>query len=189
MARARPARQGCPPRTGHAATRLLRDRFVFIQQEGQGKGYTCRNDEHHEVLNRLRQAQQDTEDAGHARTRSGEVREGTHKRARRTTCAPGEKGLEETQVHTEDSGLGDAHECGERRRKRKALDLGVARLEGDGECGPTLGDVCRAGDGQPERHAILSELAEVDGRIHLMDARDHGGSIEQADNGGADAER
>ncbi len=73
------ARAARCPRTGHAATRLLRDRFVFIQQEGQGKGYTCRNDEHHEVLNRLGQAQQDTEDAGNARTGSGEVREGTHK--------------------------------------------------------------------------------------------------------------
>lgn len=108
--------------------------------------------------------------------------------AEAATDAAGDEGLKEAQVHTEDGRLGNAHEGGQCRRKGQALDLGVASLKGDGERGSTLGDAGSAGDGQPVAHAILGELAQVDGGAHLVDTGNDRGSIEQADDEGTDAE-
>lgn len=51
-----------------------------------------------------------------------------------------------------------------------------------------MGDVGSAGDGQPVGHAVLGELAQVDGGVHLVDTGNDRGSIEQADDKGTDAE-
>ena len=102
--------------------------------------------------------------------------------------AAGDEGLKEAQVHTKDGRLGNAHEGGQSRRKRQAFDLGIAGLKGNGERGATLGDVGCAGDGQPVSHAVLGELAQVDGGVHLVDTGDDRGGIEQADDKGTDAE-
>ncbi len=65
--------------------------------------------------------------------------------------------------------------------KRQALNLGIAGLKGNGKRCATLGDVCSAGDGQPVGHAVLGELAQVDGGVHLVDTGNDRGGIEQAD--------
>lgn len=52
----------------------------------------------------------------------------------------------------------------------------------------TLSDVGGASDGQPVGHAVLGELAQVDGGVHLVDTGNDRGGIEQADDKGTDAE-
>lgn len=134
------------------------------------------------------QAQQDTEDTGNARAGSSKRGERADQGTATAADAAGDEGLKETQIHAEDGRLGNAHEGGQSRRKRQALNLGIASLKGNGERSATLGDVGGTGDGQPIGHAILGELAQVDGGVHLVDTGNDRGGIEQADDKGTDAE-
>lgn len=162
--------------------------LVLVQDKRDAKGNQRGDRKHDRVLHGLGQAQQDTEDTGNAgagRSKRGErADQGTATAA----DAAGDEGLKETQVHAEDGRLGNAHKGGQSRRKRQALDLGIAGLKGNGKRGTTLGDIGSAGDGQPVGHAVLGELAQVDGGVHLVDTGNDRGSIEQADDKGTDAE-
>ena len=109
---------------------------------------------------------------------------------RAPTAAPAaaDEGLDEAEVHAEDGGLGDAHEGGEGGGGCEALDLSALGLEGDGEAGTALADVGGASDGQPVGDAVLGELAQVDGGVHLVQAGYDGGGVQATDDGGPDAQ-
>ena len=162
--------------------------LVLVQDKRDAKGNQRGNREHDRVLHGLGQAQQDTEDTGNARAGGSQRGERADQGAATAADAAGDEGLKEAQVHTKDGRLGNTHEGGQSRRKRQALDLGIAGLKGNGERGATLSDVGSAGDGQPVGHAILGELTQVDGGVHLVDTGNDRGGIEQADDKGTDAE-
>lgn len=162
--------------------------LVLVQDKRDGKGNQRGDRKHDRVLHGLGQAQQDTEDTGNARAGGGQRSERADQGTATAADAASDEGLKETQVHTKDGRLGNAHEGGQGRRKRQALDLGIAGLKGNSERGATLGDVGSAGDGQPVSHAVLGELSQVDGGVHLVDTRNDRGGIEQADDKGTDAE-
>lgn len=134
------------------------------------------------------QAQQDTEDTGDARAGSSKRGERADQGTATAANAAGDEGLKEAQVHTKDGRLGNTHEGGQSRRKRQALDLGIAGFKGNGERCATLGDIGSAGNGQPVGHTVLGELAQVDGGVHLVDTGNDRGGIEQTDDKGTDAE-
>ena len=180
----------------HASPRALPTKYlgllsrlglVLVQDKRDGKGHERGNREHDRVLHGLGQAQQDAKDAGNAGAGSRERGERADQGAAAAADAAGDEGLKEAQVHTKDGRLGNTHEGRQGRRKRQALDLGVARLKGNGERGATLGDVGSTGNGQPIGHAVLGELAKIDGGVHLVDTGNDRGSIEQADDEGTDA--
>lgn len=162
--------------------------LVLVQDKRDSKGNQRGDRKHDRVLHGLGQAQQDTEDTRNARAGGGQRSERADQGAATATDAAGDEGLKEAQVHTKDGRLGNAHEGGQGRRKRQTLDLGIAGLKGNGERGTTLGDVGSAGDGQPIGHTVLSELAQIDGGVHLVDTGNDRGGIEQADDKGTDAE-
>lgn len=143
--------------------------LVLVQDKRDGKGNQRGDRKHDRVLHGLGQAQQDTEDTRNACAGGGQRSECADQGTATAADAAGDEGLKEAQVHTKDGRLGNAHEGGQGRRKRQALDLGIAGLKGNGERGATLGDVGGTGDGQPVGHAVLGELAQVDGGVHLVD--------------------
>ena len=61
-------------------------------------------------------------------------------------------------------------------------------LERNGQAGTALGDAGGAGDGQPVGDAVLGEHGDVDGGVHLVQAGDNGGRVDQADDDVANAE-
>lgn len=61
-------------------------------------------------------------------------------------------------------------------------------LERNGQAGTALGDVGGAGDGQPVGDAVPGEHGDVDGGVHLVQAGDNGGRVDQADDDVANAE-
>ena len=162
--------------------------LVLVQDKRDGKGNQRGDRKHNRVLHGLGQAQQDTEDTGNARAGGGQRSERADQGTATAADAAGDEGLKEAQVHTKDGRLGNAHEGGQGRRKRQALDLGIASLKGNGERGATLGDVGSTGDGQPVGHTVLGELGQVDGGVHLVDTGNDRGGIEQANDKGTDAE-
>ena len=115
--------------------------LVLIQDKRDGKGNQRGDRKHDRVLHGLGQAQQNTEDTRNARTGGGQRSERADQGTATAADAAGDEGLKESQVHTKDGRLGNAHESGQGRRKRQALDLGIAGLTGNGERGTTLGDV------------------------------------------------
>lgn len=143
--------------------------LVLVQDKRDGKGNQRGDRKHDRVLHGLGQAQQDTEDTGNTRAGGSQRGERADQGTATAADATGDEGLKEAQVHTKDGRLGNAHEGGQSRRKRQALDLGIAGLKGNGERGATLGDIGSASDGQPVSHAVLGELAQVDGGVHLVD--------------------
>lgn len=177
---------------GVISTRILRLLgslgLVLVQDKRDGKGNQRGDRKHDRVLHGLGQAQQNAKDTRNARTGGGQRSERANQGTATAADAASDEGLKEAQVHTEDGRLGNAHEGGQGRRKRQALNLGIAGLKGNGERGTTLGDVGGTGDGQPVGHTVLGELSQVDGGVHLVDTRNDRGGIEQADDKGTYAE-
>ena len=132
--------------------------------------------------------QQDTEDAGHAGAGGTQAHNAGVERTAGTARQTAQEGLKVAQVDAEDGRLSDAHEGRHGGGQCHGFDLLILALEGDGQGCTALGHVGGAGQRQPVCVAELGQLAEVNDRVHMVNAGHDGDGIQTAHDEGTDAE-
>ena len=166
--------------------------LLFLRQAEEPrdhKGHAGRNRHGNDVLDRMVQVQQDAEDAGHARAGRAQADDRGIQRAACAANRAGDKRAEEPQVDAEDGRFGDTHERGKRSGQRHGFELFVPGLECDCERRAALRDIRRRGQRQPVGQAVGTDLAEVNDRVHMVDARDDRRRIQAAHDERTNTER
>ena len=133
------------------------------------------------------QAEQKSEDSGHAGSRGSKSHDGSIQRTAGASCRAADKGPEVAKVDAEDGRLCDSHEAGHGRGNSHSFRLLVLCLQSNRQCRRALGDVCRRSQRQPVGLSIKTKLSYVNDGIHVVHASHHRQGIEAAHDKASDA--